>query len=98
MVGGMAMRKLAVLVLAFTLAGTGFSQQTHKTPDPEAINLYIEWCEKSWNYCKELDWKQCREMRLQLLSVERECLERSQSEEAFRECIVYFLLRIGRGT
>jgi len=91
------MKKLAVLVLVFTLAGTGFSQQTHKTPDPEVINLYIKWCEKSWMYCKELNWKQCREMRLKLLSVEKECLERSQSEEAFRECIVRFLLQMGRG-
>jgi hypothetical protein len=90
----MAMRKLAVLVLAFALAGTGFSQQTHKTPDPE---VYIEWCENSWSYCKELDWKRCREMRLKLLSVEKECLERSQSEEAFRECIGRFLLQMGRG-
>jgi len=91
------MGKLAVLVLAFTLLGTGFSQQTHKTPDTKIINLYIEWCEKSWNYCKELDWKRCKEMRLKLLSVEKECLERSQSEEAFRECIVRFLLQVGRG-
>jgi len=76
------MKKLAVLVLVFTLAGTGFSQQTHKTPDPEVINRRIEWCEKIW--------KHCREMKLRMLSGERECLEKNQSEEAFRECIVQF--------
>jgi len=76
------MKKLASLVLAFTLAGTGFSQQTHKTPDPEGLKRRMEWCEQNW--------EQCKKRRLRMLSVEKECLEKSQSFDAFRECMFQF--------
>jgi hypothetical protein len=94
MVEGLAMRKF--LVLVFSFAGIGFSQQS-EFPNPEVIDRLMGLCEHSWKHCKELNWKQCKELRLRMLSIEKECLEKSQSYDAFRECIVYFLLRIGRG-
>jgi hypothetical protein len=50
-----------------------------------------------WKQCEELDWKQCKELRLRMLSIEKECLGRSQSLDAFRECIIHYLLLRGRG-
>jgi hypothetical protein len=43
-----------------------------------------------------LGWKQCKELRLRMLSIEKECLGRSQSLDAFRECIIHYLLLRGR--
>ena len=82
------MRTLSALVLAFAFVGISFSQQT-EFPKPEVIDRIILLCEHSW--------KHCREIRLRMLSAEKECLENSQSYDAFRDCIVRFLLRIGRG-
>uniref|UniRef100_A0A7C5X3C3 Uncharacterized protein n=1 Tax=Thermocrinis ruber TaxID=75906 RepID=A0A7C5X3C3_9AQUI len=87
------MRKLSSLVLALTLASVSFSQQS---PNSEAIDRHIEWCEQTWRQCKEMNWKRCKEMRLEMLSVEKECLERSQNYDAFRECMITFLLLRGR--
>jgi hypothetical protein len=78
----MVMRKLAILVLAFAFAGIGFPQQTHKTPDPEGFKRFMEWCEQNW--------EQCKKRRLRMLSVEKECLEKSQNFGAFRECMFQF--------
>jgi len=81
MVGGLAMRSLSALVLAF--AGISFSQQPQpEFPNPEALKRRIEWCKQNW--------EQCREMRLKRLSVEKECLEKSQSHDAFVECMFRF--------
>jgi hypothetical protein len=74
----LAMKKAVALVLAFSFAGISFSQQTD-FPKPEFPNRYIVWCKQNW--------EQCKEMRLRRLSVEKECLERSQSYDAFRECM-----------
>jgi hypothetical protein len=80
MVGGLAVRKLASLVLTFTFAGISFSQQTQSEfPNPEVLKHRMEWCKQNW--------EQCKEMRLRMISVEKECLERSQSYDAFRECM-----------
>jgi len=76
MVGGLDMKKAVALALVF--AGISFSQQT-EFPRPEIPNRYIEWCKQNWEKCKE--------MRLRRISVEKECLERSQSYDAFRECM-----------
>jgi hypothetical protein len=78
MVGGLAVKKAVALGLVF--AGISFSQQTQaEFPKPEFPNRYIEWCKQNWEKCKE--------MRLRRISVEKECLERSQSYDAFRECM-----------
>jgi hypothetical protein len=79
MVGGLAMRKL--VVLAFTFAGISFSQQLHEFPNPEVLKRRMEWCKQNWG--------QCKEMRLKMLAVEKECLEKSQSHDAFRECMFH---------
>jgi len=72
------MRKF--LVLVFTFAGIGFSQQPQpEFPIHDVLNHYIEWCKQNW--------KQCKEMRLRRLSIEKECLVRSQSLSAFVECM-----------
>ncbi|NAZ24027.1 MAG: hypothetical protein GU346_06215 [Thermocrinis sp.] len=76
------MGKLVVLVLTFALLGTGFSQQTREFPNPEGLKRRMEWCEQNW--------EQCKKMRLRMLSVEKECLEKSQSFDAFRECMFQF--------
>jgi hypothetical protein len=90
------MRKLSALVLAFSFTGISFAQHT-EFPNPEVIDRLMGLCEHGWKPCKELNWKQCRELRLRMLSIEKECLERSQTLDAFRQCIIYYLLRIGRG-
>jgi hypothetical protein len=73
-------RKLASLVLTFTFAGISFSQQTQSEfPSLELLNRFMEWCKQNW--------EQCKEIRLRRISVEKECLERSQSLDAFRECM-----------
>jgi hypothetical protein len=86
------MRKLVALVLTFSSAGFSFAQQAYEVPNPEVIDRLMVLCEHSWKHCKELNWKQCREMRLRMLAIEKECLEKSQSYSAFRDCMVYSLL------
>jgi len=72
------MRRLSALVLAF--AGISFSQQPQSEfPIHDVLNYYIEWCKQNW--------KQCKEVRLRRISIEKECLERSQSLPAFVECM-----------
>jgi hypothetical protein len=97
MIGDLAMRRLSALVLAFAFVGISFSQQT-EFPKPEVMDRVIMLCEHNWEHCKKLSWKECREIRLRMLSAEKECLENSQSYDAFRDCIVRFLLRIGSGS
>jgi hypothetical protein len=83
MVEGLAMRKMAALVLALTFAGISFSQQTQpEFPNPGVLKHRMEWCKQNWEKCKE--------RKLRRLSVEKECLERSQNHDAFRECMVQF--------
>jgi hypothetical protein len=68
------------LALVFAFVSISFSQQT-EFPRPEIPNRYIEWCKQNWEKCKE--------MRLRRISVEKECLEKSQSYDAFRECMFF---------
>ncbi len=81
MVGGVVMKK--VLALASIFAGIGFSQQVQpEFPNPEVLRKRMEWCRQNW--------EQCKEMRLRMLSVEKECLGKSQSHDAFVECVFRF--------
>jgi len=74
------MRKsVALLVLAF--AGISFAQQT-QSGIHEASNRRMEWCKQNW--------EQCKQRKLERLSVKRECLEKSQSYEAYKGCITQF--------
>ena len=77
------MRKSAAVALALAFAGITFAQQTqsgssqgqYPTGGPKH---YKEWCRQNWEKCKQ--------MILERLSAKKECLEKSQSYEAYREC------------
>jgi hypothetical protein len=76
------MRKSAVvLVLAFI--GLSFAQQTQSViPNFEVPKRRTELCKQNWEKCKQL--------KLERLSVKKECLEKSQSFEDYKRCISQF--------
>ncbi|MFZ8864054.1 MAG: hypothetical protein ACO2PP_26605 [Thermocrinis sp.] len=77
------MRKSAALAVALAFAGITFAQQTqsgssqgqYPTGGPKH---HKEWCRQNWEKCKQ--------MKLERLSAKKECLEKSQSYEAYKEC------------
>jgi len=81
------MRKLTALAVALTFAGITFAQQAqsdsfqglYPTGGPKH---HKEWCKQNWERCKQI--------QLKMLSARKECLEKSQSYEAFRSCMVQF--------
>jgi hypothetical protein len=76
------MRKSAVaLVLAF--AGISLAQQTQSVvPNFEVPKHRMGWCKQNW--------EKCRQMKLERFSLKKECLEKSQSYEDYKECITQF--------
>ena len=78
------MRKLTALALALAFAGITFAK-----PQPPGGSQgqypigggkrYKEW------WCSQ-NWEKCKQMKLADLSAKKECLEKSQSYEAYREC------------
>jgi hypothetical protein len=83
------MRKLAALASALAFANITFAQQTRsdgsRKQNPAGSlkhQHHIEWCKQNWEKCKE--------MKLKRLSAKKECLEKSQSYEAFRSCMAQF--------
>jgi hypothetical protein len=81
------MRKSAAVAVALAFAGITFAQQAqsdgsqgqYPTGGPKH---YKEWCRQNWEKCKQ--------MKLERLSAKKECLEKSQSYEAFRNCMAQF--------
>jgi len=81
------MRKLTALAVALAFAGITFAQQTqlgssqgqYPTSGPKH---YKEWCKQNWEKCKQI--------KLKMLSAKKECLEKSESYEAFRSCMAQF--------
>ncbi len=81
------MRKLTALAVALAFAGITFAQQTqsgssqgqYPTSGPK---YHKEWCKQNWEKCKQ--------MKLERLSAKKECLEKSESYEAFRSCMAQF--------
>jgi len=77
------MRKPTALSVALAFAGITFAQQTqsgssqgqYPTGGPKH---HKEWCRQNWEKCKQ--------MKLERLSAKKECLEKSQSYEAYKEC------------
>jgi hypothetical protein len=73
--------------MAFVFTGINFAQQTqsgssqgqYPTGGPKH---HKEWCRQNWEKCKQ--------MKLEALSAKKECLEKSQSYEAFRNCMAQF--------
>jgi hypothetical protein len=76
------MRKSAAVALALAFAGITFAQQAqsgvYEVPNFEVPKHRMEWCRQNWEKCKQ--------MKLERLSAKKECLEKSQSYEAYREC------------
>jgi Spy/CpxP family protein refolding chaperone len=81
------MRKSAALALALAFAGISFAQQAqsgssqgqYPTGGPKH---HKEWCRQNWEKCKQI--------QLKMLSARKECLEKSESYEAFRSCMAQF--------
>jgi len=81
------MRKSAAVALALAFAGITFAQQTQSGSSQGQYPTggskhYKEWCRQNWEKCKQ--------MKLERLSAKKECLEKSQSYEAFRSCMAQF--------
>jgi len=82
------MRKLTALASALTFAGITFAQPAPPPPPPGGYygqypiggpKHYREW------WCSQ-NWQQCQQMKLEDLLGRKECLEKSQSYQAYREC------------
>jgi len=81
------MRKLTALAVSLAFAGVTFAQQTqsdgsqgqYPTGGPKH---HKEWCKQNWEKCKQ--------MQLKMLSAKKDCLEKSQDYEAFRNCMAQF--------
>ena len=81
------MKRFLILTTAFVFAGVSFAQQTQSDGSREqnpagGPKHHKEWCKQNWEKCKQ--------MQLKMLSAKKECLEKSQSYEAFRSCIAQF--------
>jgi hypothetical protein len=81
------MKRFLVLSAAFVFAGISFAEQAlsegsqgpYHTGGPRRR---IEWCKQNWEKCKQV--------QLKMLSAKKECLEKSESYEAFRNCMAQF--------
>ncbi len=82
------MRKLTALASALAFAGITFAQPAPPPPPPGSYQgqypiggpkHYREW------WCSQ-NWQQCQQMKLADLLGRKECLEKSQSYQAYREC------------
>jgi hypothetical protein len=74
-------------VLVFT--GASFAQQIQldgsREQNPAGSLKHqhrMEWCKQNWEKCKQI--------KLKMLSAKKECLEKSESYEAFKSCIAQF--------
>jgi hypothetical protein len=80
------MKRFLVLSAVFVFTGVSSAQQTqsgvYEVPNFEVPKHRMEWCRQNWEKCKQ--------MQLKMLSAKKECLEKSQSYEAFRNCMAQF--------
>jgi hypothetical protein len=81
------MKKFLILTTAFVFAGISFAQQAQSDGSRGQYPVggrkhRMEWCSQNWEKCKQ--------MKLERLSAKKECLEKSQSYEAFRSCMAQF--------
>ncbi len=81
------MRKLTALAAALAFAGISLAQQAQSGSSQGQYPIggpkhHKEWCSQNWEKCKQ--------MKLERLSAKKECLEKNQSYEAFRSCMVQF--------
>jgi hypothetical protein len=78
------MKRFLVLTTAFVFAGISFAQQAQSDGSQGQYPIgggkkYKEW------WCSQ-NWEKCKQMKLEDLSAKKECLEKSQSYQAYREC------------
>jgi Fe2+ transport system protein B len=80
------MNRFLILTTAFVFVGVSFAQQTqsgvYEVPNLEVPKHRTEWCKQNWEKCKQ--------MQLKMLSAKKDCLEKSQDYEAFRNCMAQF--------
>jgi len=83
------MNRFLILTTAFVFAGISFAQQTQSDGSREQNPAgspkhqhHKEWCRQNWEKCKQ--------MQLKMLSAKKECLEKSQDYETFRNCMAQF--------
>ncbi|AHE96775.1 hypothetical protein THERU_02930 [Thermocrinis ruber] len=78
------MRKLTALALALAFVGISPAQQAQSGSSQGQYPIgggkqYKEW------WCSQ-NWEKCKQMKLEDLSAKKECLEKSESYQAYREC------------
>jgi len=78
------MRKLTAVAVTLAFASITFAQQAQSGSSQGQYPIgggkqYKEW------WCSQ-NWEKCKQMKLERLSAKKECLEKSQSYEAYREC------------
>jgi len=78
------MRKPAAVALALAFAGITFAQQAQSSSSQGQYPIGGPKHYKEW-WCSQ-NWEKCKQMKLERLSAKKECLEKSQSYEAYREC------------
>jgi hypothetical protein len=83
------MRKFLVLTTVLVFTGASFAQQIQldgsREQNPAGSLKHqhrMEWCKQNWEKCKQI--------KLKMLSAKKECLEKSESYEAFKSCIAQF--------
>lgn len=81
------MRKLTALAAALAFAGISLAQQAQSGSSQGQYPTGYPKHHREW--CKQ-NWEKCKEMQLKMLSAKKECLENSQSYEAFRNRMAQF--------
>ncbi len=89
------MRELTALALALAFVGITFAQQV--SPDPRRPiggqrHQMALWCSQNWEQCRQMKLEDLF-ARMEDLLARKECLENSQSYQAYREC--EFMRRYG---
>ncbi len=82
------MRKLTALAVALTFAGITFAQSVppaSRNPTGGLRNQTASWCSQNWEQCRQMKLEDTF-ARMEDLLGRKECLENSQSYQAYREC------------
>jgi hypothetical protein len=83
------MKKFLILTTAFVFAGISFAQQTQSDGSREQNPAGSPKHQHRMEWCKQ-NWEKCKQIQLKMLSARKECLEKSQSYEAYKECMAQF--------
>jgi hypothetical protein len=83
------MKRFLILTTAFVFAGISFAQQTQSDGSREQNPAGSPKHQHRMEWCKQ-NWEKCKQIKLKILSAKKECLEKSESYEAFRSCMAQF--------